>query len=71
MMDLTGIDIEKYLGHSTRGASTSAAKRLGVSINSILKHASWRSATSSANFYDKDLDESNTVVASALLQGAL
>ena len=36
-----GIDTERYGGHSTRGASTSAAKRLGVPINLILKQASW------------------------------
>ena len=47
VMAWSGIDTDKYGGHSTRGASTLAAKRqpMGVPINLILKQASWRSAT--------------------------
>ena len=46
VMKLAGIDTSKYKGHSTRGASTSAARRLAVPINLIMKQASWKSATS-------------------------
>ena len=56
VLALAGIDTDCYGGHSTRGASTSAAKRLGVPINLILKQASWRSVTSFANHYDKELE---------------
>ena len=31
------VDTKKYASHSTRGASTSAAKRLGISVNLIMK----------------------------------
>ena len=66
-MRMAGIDVNKYKGHSTRGASTSAAKRLGVNVALILRQASWRSAQSFANYYDKSLDKDSTVVARALL----
>ena len=67
VMALGGIDVEKYGGHSTRGATTSAAKRLGVPINLILRHASWRSVQSFANHYDKDLEPDPATVGNALL----
>ena len=67
VMQLAGLDISKYRSHSTRGASASAAKRLGVPINLIMRQASWRSATSFANHYDKRLEDDVTQVGHALL----
>ena len=73
VMVWSGIDTDKYGGHSTRGASTSAAKRqpMGVPMNLILKQASWRSATSFANYYDKELDSDPGQVGQALLRAAV
>ena len=70
VMKLSGVDTTKYGGHSTRGATTSAARRLGVPLNQILRQASWKSATSFARFYDKELDTDSTQVAQALLRDA-
>ena len=35
MLDKSGLDIKMFMAHSTRHASTSAARRKGVNINSI------------------------------------
>ena len=70
-MQLAGLDIVKYRSHSTRGASASAAKRLGVPLNLIMRQASWRSATSFATFYDKRLELDVTQVGHTLLSNAL
>ena len=71
VMALAGIDVGKYGGHSTRGASTSAAKRLGVPINLILKHASWKSVQSFAVHYDKELEPDAAEVGNELLRGVV
>ena len=71
VMRLAGIDTDRYGGHSTRGASTSAAKRLGVPLNLILRQASWRSVQSFAKHYDKDLEPDVAQMGQTLLMGAL
>ena len=71
VLKLAGVDVRKYKSHSTRGASTSAAGRLGVPLNLILKQASWRSEESFARFYNKRLDGDATEVAQALLNDAV
>ena len=71
VLQLAGIDTEKYGGHSTRGATTSAAKRLGVPIHLILKQASWRSVQSFATHYDKELEQDVAQVGRALLNAAV
>ena len=75
VLDLAGINVERYGGkrygsHSTRGASTSKAKSLGVPLNLIMKQAAWKNASSFANFYDKRID-SQTQYGEALLQAAV
>ena len=66
-----GLDTSKYKSHSTRGASASAAKRLGVPLNLIMKRASWRCVTSFAQFYDKELEQDECQVGEALLTNAI
>ena len=66
-----GLDTDIYKSHSTRGASASAAKRLGVPINIIMKRASWKSAISFAHYYDKQLDQDETQVGEVLLDNAV
>ena len=65
------IDVNKYKSHSTRGASASAASRLGVSVNMIMKQASWRNVNSFARFYNKDVEKDPTPVGESLLINAL
>ena len=68
ILSMAGIDTSRYKSHSTRGASTSAAKRLGVPINTIMKQASWRSVQSFAKFYDKRLEDDTMDMQNALLE---
>ena len=70
-MEKSGISTEKYKGHSSRGAATSAARRLEVPLNLILRQASWKSADSFVRFYDKKLDEDHTLVARTLFGDAV
>ena len=67
----SGLDTSKYKSHSTRGASASAARRLGVPLNLIMKRASWKCATSFARFYDKQIEQDECQVGDALLNAAL
>lgn len=60
MLAESGIDTTIFTAHSTRHASTSAAHRFGVSIDTIRSTAGW-SGTSSvfARFYQRQLVDSN------------
>ena len=62
--------VKKFESHSTRGASTSKAKRLGVPLNLIMKQAAWRNASSFAKFYDKRID-AQPQYGEAILQAAV
>ena len=64
---LAGIDTSKYRSHSTRGATASAAKKLGVPINLIMKQAGWKNEQSFAKFYDKTVDQDGTEMSMSLL----
>ena len=48
-----GIDTSKYSAHSTRSASTSAAKGNNISIATIMKSTGWSQESTFAKFYDK------------------
>lgn len=50
-----GIDISVFGAHSTRSASVSAGKRVGVPLDSILQAGNWCSAKTFALFYNKPL----------------
>ena len=43
-----------YSGHSTRGASTSAAAAVGLSVEFILEGAPWASAQTFERFYHRE-----------------
>ena len=70
VMAMAGINTEAYKSHSTRGATVSATKRLGVGVNLIIKHAGWKNAESFAAFYDKDIEPEEGLPARALLENA-
>lgn len=55
---LSGIDVTMFSAHSTRHAATSAAYRLGVSIDLIKQTAGWSGSSDMfAKFYNKSLPE--------------
>ena len=53
MLSIAGIVTSIFKGHSFRGASTSKAVSLGVSLADVLKTADWRSAGTFAKFYKR------------------
>ena len=53
IMKTAGLDTDIFTAHSTRGASTSKAKRMGTPIGDILKAANWTSASTFGRFYDR------------------
>ncbi|KAL9965154.1 hypothetical protein ACROYT_G028915 [Oculina patagonica] len=53
-----GIDTNQFDAHSTRSASTSAAKRSGLDMTTIMKAAGWSNASTFALFYDKPIEQS-------------
>jgi len=53
ILSIAGIDTSIFKGHSFRGASTSKAVSLGVSLADVLKTADWRNAGTFAKFYKR------------------
>ena len=54
-MQLSGLDLTVFKAHSTRAASTSAAKRALVPIQDIIDKAGWSSAQTFAAFYKTEI----------------
>ena len=59
VLELAGIDTSIFKSHSTRGASASAAARMGITTNEILKAADWNSESVFQKFYYKPSEESS------------
>ena len=55
MLGAAGIDTNVFKAHSTRGACTSKANKFGLSVDQIMKKASWKSATTFQRFYNKPI----------------
>lgn len=56
VMQQAGIDITKFMPHTTRAASTSGAKRNAVPLENILTAAGWTSDCVFAKYYNKPLE---------------
>ena len=54
-LKLAGIDTSTFGAHSTRAASTSAAKANHVSITTIMESAGWSSENTFMKFYNKSI----------------
>jgi len=67
-MKAAGIDINIFKTHSTRSASTSAAKAADVPIEDIMSTAGWSSESVFAQYYDRPVVKQNTF-AEAVLTG--
>uniref|UniRef100_A0A6V7IJE1 Tyr recombinase domain-containing protein n=1 Tax=Bracon brevicornis TaxID=1563983 RepID=A0A6V7IJE1_9HYME len=64
----SGIDTKMFSAYSTQHASTSAAKRNIVTIDSILKTAGWTQKSKTfAKFYDRPIVGNKTMFACAVL----
>lgn len=57
VLTMAGIDMNIFTPHSTRAASTSAAQRTAVPINTILQTAGWSNKSTFGVFYNKPLLE--------------
>jgi hypothetical protein len=56
-MELAGVDVSKYKAHSTRGAATSKAKKVGLSSHEIMQRANWTRESTFKRFYCRDIPE--------------
>lgn len=60
MLGRSGVDVAKFTAHSTRHASTSAAARKGINIDTICRAAGWtRGSKTFASFYNRPLSARN------------
>ena len=57
LLKAAGIDTDQFKAHSTRGASTSKAKALGLSCREILKAARWSNMTTFKRHYLRQAPE--------------
>ncbi|KAJ8680274.1 hypothetical protein QAD02_016061 [Eretmocerus hayati] len=65
----SGIDTSIFSAHFTRHASTSAAKRQGIDIDTLRKTAGWTKASRTfARFYDLQLSVDDRAFANAVLK---
>ena len=55
----SGIDTAHFKPHSTRAASTSAAFRKGVPLETVMAAAGWSAGCTFATYYKKDVTEDN------------
>lgn len=63
----SGVDISTFSAHSTRHASTSAARAAGCSIDVIRKTAGWTSSSSAfARFYNRPIHDPSEFASSVL-----
>ena len=60
VMKKAGIDTESFKPHSTRAASTSAAFRKGIPLETIMAAAGWSAECTFATYYKKDVREDAT-----------
>ena len=68
VMSDAGIDTRVFKAHSTRSASTSAAKAADVPVQDILSAAGWRSDSVFTKYYNKPIMQENSF-AQAVLTG--
>ena len=65
----SGIDTEQFSAYSTRHASTSAAKRMGVGIDFIRSTAGWtKNSKTFAKFYSLQISDDRNVFAQTILK---
>ncbi len=58
-MGRAGLDLGVFTPHSVRAASTSAAIRTKILLNSILETAGWSQTNTFRKYYDKPLSKTS------------
>eukprot|EP00111_Clytia_hemisphaerica_P017611 TCONS_00052109-protein len=56
ILKLSGVDVSKFKGHSTRAATTSKALSLGISTKEILERGNWTRVSTFQKFYSKPIE---------------
>lgn len=56
VLNVSGIDTDRFASHSTRAASTSAAIASGINVNTLMRQASWKCAQTFAVHYNKPIE---------------
>ena len=56
MLDMSGIDTEKFKAHSKRSASSSKAALRGIPITDVLKMGNWSNESVSQKHYNKNVN---------------
>ena len=56
LMTKSGIDTERFKGHSVRGAVTSKARHTGLSVTQVLEKANWSAAKTFHKFYYREIE---------------
>lgn len=54
-----GINTSVFKPHSTRGACTSKANKLGLSVQQIMQKANWKSSNTFLKFYNKPIQDTH------------
>jgi len=54
VMEMAGIDVEKYKAHSTRSAATSKAKQKGLTAHEIMTRANWLRENTFLRYYCRE-----------------
>ena len=57
---LAGIDTEMFKAHSVRGAATSKAAKMGLTLETIIQKANWSNVKTFQRFYHKEVQESDS-----------
>ena len=68
VMHLSDTDTTRFKSHSTRSASTSKAKQIGVPLSKILSVAGWASDKTFSQYYEKPLENTANSFDHAVLQ---
>lgn len=67
VLELSGVDVNKFHAHSFRHAATSKAASNGLKIDTIIKRVGWTpSSKTFANFYNRPIDKSEEFSKSVL-----
>ena len=68
ILSKSGLNTNIFTAHSTRHASTSAAKRKGIDIDTLRKTAGWtKTSNTFAKFYDREISINKNAFANAIL----
>ena len=59
VLKVSGVDVDKFLAHSCRSASTSRNQLAGLSLSDIMRSAGWSNASTFAKQHNKPIINEN------------